>query len=592
MYKNAGQKFHLLLLRMINCIKQSHEFAEQWENMKITCLYKAKGSRKQLVNQRGIFLTQVITKIFERLVKQRTKCVTTKINKLQAGSRTDKSTADQNFLLRSCIVHAKYLNIPLYLNFYDFRLCFDKIWLEDSIISLYKLGLQNEFLALIYKINLKANIIVNTPLGCSKPFTKRSIVKQGSVTASTLCSASTGEFCSELIIGGIIIGNMIINSLAYVDDLTTANTEATDAVATNTEVCFFADKKKQPLNEEKCYLLPINLKMSDPIPTQLVNEKPITIKDEVGYLGDIYNKHGNYNDLVSDRVRKGTVCTINSMALCNDSEMGCYAIHSLLLLYKAVLIQTLIFNSETWVGLPTKMVEKLEVSQMKFLKWMLHAPKGTSNSFTLLELGILPIRDEIKIRKLTFLHHILNLEDDDPVKSNYREQEKFPHEPNWRNEISQSLIELNINTSEENIKNMSKNSWKRIVKQTVIKKALVNLHTDCTRLKKTSNVPPYQNLVKQDYMDNLSPTKARTFFQLKAGTFDVKSNRTYQYEDTICRLCQNDDETVDHVVNQCNQVNRVSSIDTNNIHNLAGEDILEMVKRVLSFQELIDSKDV
>ena len=137
--------------------------------MRYTCLfsciwefsfYFSKGSRKDLVNQRGIFLTQVICKIWERLIKDRASFATCNINKLQAGSTKNKSTADHTFIIRSCITRAVYLKCSLFLNFYDFRQCFDKLWLEDSVISLYKLGLQNEFLSLIYKTNLEANIVV------------------------------------------------------------------------------------------------------------------------------------------------------------------------------------------------------------------------------------------------------------------------------------------------------------------------------------------------------------------------------------------------------------------------------------------------
>ena len=126
-----------------------------------------------------------------------------RINKLQAGSKKNRSPGDQTFILRGCIDRAIYLNKPLYLNFYDFKQCFDKLWLEDSIISLYKLGLNTEFLALIYKTNKVARIVVKTPHGASKSFTKHSLVKQESVTASSLCSASTGEFCDEHKKGGM-----------------------------------------------------------------------------------------------------------------------------------------------------------------------------------------------------------------------------------------------------------------------------------------------------------------------------------------------------------------------------------------------------
>ena len=77
-----------LILTVINRIKNTHLTPQQWEMMMITPLYKGKGSRKDLLNQRGIFLTQVISKIWERLIKGRTSDVTSQINKLQAGSRS------------------------------------------------------------------------------------------------------------------------------------------------------------------------------------------------------------------------------------------------------------------------------------------------------------------------------------------------------------------------------------------------------------------------------------------------------------------------------------------------------------------------
>ena len=54
----------------------------------------------------------------------------------QAGSRQKRSPADQTFLLRNAVNHSVYLNKPLFLTLYDFRQCFDKVWLEDSLLSL------------------------------------------------------------------------------------------------------------------------------------------------------------------------------------------------------------------------------------------------------------------------------------------------------------------------------------------------------------------------------------------------------------------------------------------------------------------------
>ena len=587
-YIFGGEKMQRLLLCVINNIKNSQVIPKQWEMMLITTIYKSKGSKKDLVNQRGIFLTQVICKIWERLIKERTKGITCKINKLQVGSTKNKSPADHTFILRSCITRAIYRNCPLYLNFYDFRQCFDKLWLEDSIVSLYKLGLDNEFLSLIYKTNLKANIAVKTPLGISESFTKTSIVKQGSVTACCLCSASTGEFCDENNNGGMCMGR-IYRCLVYVDDVLIINTNVMDANISHDRFCFFADKKKQPLNELKCFLLPVNCKKTDPIPVQEVNSCQVIIKEKAEYLGDIFNRKGNYKDLIEDRARKGTVCTINTMAECSDASMGQYALSSILLLYKTVFLKTILFNSETWNNLSKNDISKLNSLQTKYLKWMLHTPRGTCTSFTLLELGLLPVTNEIDYRKLCFLHHVLNLPIDDPVREAYEDQKLYSHEPNWFNEVCVLLEKYGVAFDEESIRSLSRNKWKDVIHKAITDYALLSLKSDCSSKSKTKSLT-YTALSLQSYFQNLSPAKARLYFQVRGGVFDVKCNRSYMYHDTICRLCGGDTESVHHVLNECSEIRR-SNTYINDIYNISEEDIPEMLNRISSFKEQLDKKE-
>ena len=130
--------------------------------MKITPLYKKKGSIKELVNQRGIFLSSVVSKVFEKLIKHRIAEFTAKISVWQAGATEGRSTQDQTFLLRSAINHAIYLNKPVFLTLYDFRQCFDKMWLEDPVLSLWKLGVRDDMLKLISLLNTKSVASVKT----------------------------------------------------------------------------------------------------------------------------------------------------------------------------------------------------------------------------------------------------------------------------------------------------------------------------------------------------------------------------------------------------------------------------------------------
>ena len=194
----GGMPLKLYLLDILNNIKNSQKIPSQWNEVCITTIYKNKGVKKLLENHRGIFLTVIASKVFERLIMERIRVYTENMSKLQAGSKQKRSPADQTFMLRSAITHARYLNIPLYLTFYDFKQCFDNLWLEDALLSLWRVGVKSEMLTLIKKLNDTSVVSVKTPLGITEKFTLPSICKQGTVLMPPICSVSVGECCEEI----------------------------------------------------------------------------------------------------------------------------------------------------------------------------------------------------------------------------------------------------------------------------------------------------------------------------------------------------------------------------------------------------------
>ena len=180
-------------------------------------MYKNKGSKKQLKFYRGIFLTIVVSKIFEYLIKDRIETKLNQVNLLQAGSRKNRGGPDNVFLLRACVDHFKLIKKPLFLTAYDFEQAFDSLWLEDCILSLKKLGVEKEYLQLIYNLNKTATVSVQTPYGVTTSFKSDPIVKQGSILGPSWCSSSTGEYCDTN--PGVCVGNLVISSLLFVDDI-------------------------------------------------------------------------------------------------------------------------------------------------------------------------------------------------------------------------------------------------------------------------------------------------------------------------------------------------------------------------------------
>ena len=83
------------------------------------------------------------------------------------------------------------------MTFYDIEKCFDSLWLEDCINSLYENGVKNDILDLIYRLNQRAEIVVRTPFGGTDPFAVNNLVRQGTVLGPMLNNCSLDQICKE-----------------------------------------------------------------------------------------------------------------------------------------------------------------------------------------------------------------------------------------------------------------------------------------------------------------------------------------------------------------------------------------------------------
>ena len=400
-----------------------------------------------------------------------------------------------------------------------------------------------------------------------------------------LCVASTAEITKEDLGSGAQVGQSTTKALTFVDDIAGMNTSTSDTYKSHREIVWFSLKKRLSLNGPKCLLMCINKKIRDVAPRLAIDDELLNEAEKADYLGDTFNRLGNNWDLIEKRVKKGQGCIVVSMSLCSEITLGVYAIQTLLLLYKSVFIAVVVYNAQAWSNVNDKQLTALRTIQLKFIKRIFFVPSSTSNTLSYLETGTLPIDNVIHIKQLVFLHHILTLPIDDPVQINYHEQSKFLYEPNWVNEVCDIRKKYMIDENEEEISNMSKNQWKQLVKRRVTSHTLDELNLQLKQIKHTENLAPYDELAPQPYMSGLVPVYARIMFQIRTHIIDLKSVRKFKYDDTVCRLCGDDNETVHHVVNQCKMVARTFEV------NLMSCDISvmeETAKRCKEFLNMVD----
>ena len=378
--------------------------------------------------------------------------------------------------------------------------------------------------------------MVKTPFGDTTSFDTDPIVKQGTVLGPVLCSSSTGEYCTKNI--GVAIGTLVLASLLYVDDIIDLTGSIRDCEDSHRNALLFSLLKKLKYSCTKCYNMIINQKSGSEVPIlPLDDENNVLTASELAYLGDVFNNMGNNDGLIKDRVKRGIKAMVTITALMAEREVDVHRVSIMLLLYRALFISTMLFNSQAWSKLRKKDINSLQTLQLKYLKRVLGVASSTANAVVYLELGVLPIQYEIELRQLMFLHRILNLEDEDPVHEMFTNQTTLAEagEENWWSGVKLLLNKYELTETLDEIKTMSKGRFRWLVKKAVEKVALEQLQLECSLLKKTSNLK-YEELKLQPYLSKLYPSQSRIIFKMRSQTLDIKTHSTYKYADRLSEM--------------------------------------------------------
>ena len=402
-------------------------------------------------------------------------------------------------------------------------------------------------LSLILGMNEKAEIVVQSPHGRTEPFEIDRIVKQGTVMGPQLCKVSTAEYGSDT--PGYQLGSVNIKPPIYVDDILNILGNIADMKDAHQKAVLFSLRKRMNFGVLKCILMIINGKKFDVSPVLEIDGHVMAQEDKAKYVGDIFNSQGTNSDLIDDRISKGKGKMISLLALCEESELGRYTVVTMILLYTAMFVSMLIFNCQAWSHITKANFVSLQRLQLKFLKLILWLPMSTPNAFIFLEYGILPIEHEIQKRRMIFLHHILSLKDDDPVKQVYQQGLKLSHEPNWANSMKITRARYGISLSDEEVSGMSVMSWKNVVSEQVMRVSFHELQQESKNLSKISELE-YLQFSCQNYLLTMDTYSVRKIARLRSRTFVCKTNHKSSYgTDLSCRAGCSELETQDHLIN-------------------------------------------
>ena len=382
MQEIAGENLKMSILKMFNRIKTENFIPEFMRKADVTTIYKGKGSKSDLKNDRGVFVVSVLRSLLMKLIyRDIYETIDKSMSDSQIGSRKNKNIRNHIWVLNSIICDAlssktkKAIDVQIY----DYKQCFDSLWLEECINDMYEGGLKNEKLNLLYSANNIVNVAIRTPVGKTNSKNIQNAVIQGDVFGTILCSKQVDMISKECLEGEKYLykykNEVPIPPLTMVDDVLCVAECGFKSAMMNSYLNCKTNIKKLQFGISKCKKIHIGKHHEDYKCQPLFvdkweeidnrNEKngTIEIKDEyVGeeimeniteekYLGDIVSHDGRNIKNIKARVNKGKGIIKKIINILDSIPFGKLYFQIAILLRNALFVSSLLCNSEAWFNL-------------------------------------------------------------------------------------------------------------------------------------------------------------------------------------------------------------------------------------------------
>ena len=405
---------------------------------------------------------------------------------------------------------------------------------------------------------------------------------QGSVLAPIKTSVqidSIGKECSEKGENIYLYKNSVpIPPLSFIDDIAAFSKCGLNSIKMNTFLNTKIEMKKLQLNKEKCKKLHFG-KSNLICPELNVHGSEMKISDCEKYLGNLISTDMNNKKMIDARVNMGIGCNAQIMSLLNDISLGHHYFKISKILREAMLINGILFSANAWYNVSEQNLRYLEQVDESLLCQILKAHSKTPLEALYLELGCLPIRFVLMARRINFLYYILSLDKSDLLWKEFEAQMKNPVKGEWYLQVLEDLKNFNKTTEFDEIKKISKLSFKKIVQNESKIAALNYLNNLKKRHSKCDNIS-FDKVEIQPYLNSeeIYPQMAQQIFKWRTRMVNFKCNFRNGNDDISCPLGCDEDDLQENILNCQIIIAHLPEILTSNIKysDIFSSDIMKM----------------
>ena len=398
MIKRFPCKTKVVLLKYFNYLWSSGSLPSCWKEAQVSAIPKPGKPKKDPKSYRPIALTPHVSKVYERLVKNRLEYYLEKNNllpKCQSGFRRGRSCIENLVKLSSHVKRAMMRRRPVLATFYDIKRAYDTVWHKKLLDKLLKIGISRNMFHFFE--SFLENRIIRVAVGSdiSAPQVLDMGIPQGSIVAPIAFSVMLGD------IHKLNLRNASIS--LYADDLamwSTSKYRRTDIKSfQKNEIVQFQkniDLIVEYMETNGFCLAPdktvFMIFSSGQLKSNIsinIYDTTITPSQEVKYLGVILDRTFSFKSHIDHLIKKTRKNLYLIKVLKRENSLTSLAL--LRTLFVSLVRSRLTYGQEIFHSAPITYLQKLQSTETAIIKNLLNIPKTANPILVYREIGLKPL---------------------------------------------------------------------------------------------------------------------------------------------------------------------------------------------------------
>ena len=471
------------------------------------------------------------------------------------------------------------------------------MWSHEAINDVFDLGFKNDKLPLVYLASKSASIAVKSSGGLSERKDIHNVIMLGTVWAGMLCTATMDKLGKKVYQNPHVAykyrGRVIVPPLEMVDDILTVSKCGSTSTAMNALVNSVMASKKLQLNKTKCAKIHVGRKCNN-CPTLLVHKDIMKDSAQEKYLGEVIHENGKQHATIVERLSKGYGILSNILALIDHIPLGYRRVQIGLELRQAWLINGLLYNSEIWQQLIEKDKSDLNKIDHILLRLILGSHAKAPIEQLYLETASISLTDTIIIRRLIYLQTILQRPEGELIRDIYEAMKKDPVPKDWCLLVQKDMAEMNLNYTDQDIRNMDQTLYKSTIKERVRNYSYIHFKELQANHEKGNQNSHINLRHPQQYLktNKLTNKQMSLLFNLRCNSVrGIRANFPNQYfGDLQCRVCLKEQDNQPHIL-QCTGLRKNINVNSEVLYEHIYGTLEEQIPVTILIFSLLEERD-